>query len=315
MPRAIAFAPPRAYSPPMELHQLRSFKAVAEEGNLGRAAARVFASPPSVSAHVKALEEELGVQLFTRTSRGMDITAAGRELLARAGRVLAECDGLEQAARGLREDVSGEVRLGLNTDFAFLRTERLLAALGERHPRLRVHFFQSASGLVLREVRSRTLDAGFVFYDEGPADVRFTMLEPVPLHVVAPQGWAERVRGLRAEDLERLANLPWIWPACHCPYGEGLAELFQSLGLTPEIAAEADNENVIKGLLAAGRGLALLREDETAEEVAAGRGLDLGVLPQLRLSLNLVHLASREDDPVIRALIECVAIAWAPNGA
>ena len=68
----------------MELYQLRTFAAVADEGHLTRASERLHLSQPAVSGHIKALEGELGVRLFERASTGMQLTAAGSELLERA---------------------------------------------------------------------------------------------------------------------------------------------------------------------------------------------------------------------------------------
>ena len=71
----------------MELYQLRTFAAVAEEGHLTRAAERLHLSQPAVSGHIKALEQELDVRLFERTATGMVLTEPGRQLLGHANKV------------------------------------------------------------------------------------------------------------------------------------------------------------------------------------------------------------------------------------
>ena len=83
----------------MELYQLTTFVAIAREGSLTRAAERVFTSAPAVSAQLKALEDELGVKLFERTSRGMALTEAGQRLLEEAERTLASALRMRSAAR------------------------------------------------------------------------------------------------------------------------------------------------------------------------------------------------------------------------
>src|SRR5512140_294423 len=75
---------PRREHEPMELYQLRTFLAIARTGNLTRAASILATSQPAVSAQLRALEDELGVELFSRTSRGMELTAAGLALRPRA---------------------------------------------------------------------------------------------------------------------------------------------------------------------------------------------------------------------------------------
>ena len=87
----------------MELYQLRTFVAVAEEGHLTRAAEKLFISQPAVSAHVKALEEELGVALFLRSARGMQLTREGAALKAQAEAALKSVGELLSQARALRQ--------------------------------------------------------------------------------------------------------------------------------------------------------------------------------------------------------------------
>ncbi len=120
----------------MELYQLRTFVAVAEEGHLTRAAERLFISQPAVSAHIKALEEELGVALFTRSSRGMQLTRDGQTLRPQAEAALKSVGDLLSQARSLRENLTGELHLALNTDPELLRVRRLMDALRAAHPKL-----------------------------------------------------------------------------------------------------------------------------------------------------------------------------------
>ena len=100
----------------MELYQLRSFAAVAELGHLTRAAERLHVSQPAVSAQSKALEDDLSVLLFERGAAGMTLTAAGRELLPDALRVIAAAQGLRSHALALRGELGGRVQLGSVAD-------------------------------------------------------------------------------------------------------------------------------------------------------------------------------------------------------
>jgi DNA-binding transcriptional LysR family regulator len=85
----------------VSLAQIRSFVVVAEEGNVGRAARRLHLSQPPLSRQIRALEEELGVPLFTRTARGMDLLPAGRAFLERARTILREVDAAVAEAQGV----------------------------------------------------------------------------------------------------------------------------------------------------------------------------------------------------------------------
>ena len=126
----------------MELYQLNTFVKIADEGSLTRAAERLFTSQPAISAQLKALEEELGVSLFDRTPRGMQLTAKGRLLYDQALQTLNAAAKLKADAQQLQQELVGELRIGVHTDFEFMRIGELHRALQTQHPRISPHFMQ-----------------------------------------------------------------------------------------------------------------------------------------------------------------------------
>src|SRR5512147_2193750 len=113
---AIGGADGRRGTREMELYQLRTFLAIARTGNLTRAAAILATSQPAVSAQLRALEEELGVALFSRTPRGMELTRAGETLRAKAEQVVAQAAELSAMAGAMAGKAAGSCRIGLNTE-------------------------------------------------------------------------------------------------------------------------------------------------------------------------------------------------------
>jgi len=204
----------------MELYQLRTFVAVAEEGHLTRAAERLFISQPAVSAHIKALEEELGVALFARSSRGMQLTREGVALRGQAEAALKSVGELLAQARSLRENLTGELHLALNTDPELLRVRRLMNLLRTAHPGLQVHLPQSSSNLIVEDVRAGRVDGGFAFVslpesEAGlPREVTFLHLSDTSMHVVAPVEMRDRLDACTWADL---AHEPWVWFTDTCP--------------------------------------------------------------------------------------------------
>lgn len=291
----------------MELYQLRSFVAVAEEGNLTKGSERVFASQPAVSAHIKALEEELGLPLFVRTPRGMRLTEAGKGLKLKADSILLAADAMVNQAKVYREELTGDLAIGLNSDPDFLRISPLITAMSETHPKLKLKLQQGMSGAILKDVRDRKLDAGFSFFDNPYAEVAAIKLRQIPVRVVAPATWSARVEGL---SLDQLVALPWIKPNPACPFMKILSGVFEDTGLELNDYIEADDESLIRGLVAAGKGVSLLKQDDADAMLKDGTGIICGAGPKLSLSINFVYPKTREHDPLIRALADAVEEVW-----
>lgn len=291
----------------MELYQLKTFVAVAEEGNLTKASERIHASQPAVSGHIKALEEELGLPLFVRTPRGMLLTEAGKGLKLKADTILLAADDMVNQAKTFREDLTGTLTIALNTDPDFLRVIGLSDAMSEIHPKVRLRFQQSSSAQVLKDVRDRRIDGGFTFFENPYAEVTSVSLATIPVRVVAPSAWAAQVEG---KALDQLATLPWIKPDHECPFMKIIEGVFEDSGIMMGDYIEADTEDVIRQLVAAGKGLSLLKQGDADAMLDAGTAIICDVGPELSLSINFVYPKTRESDPLVRALFDAVAKAW-----
>lgn len=294
----------------MELYQLRTFVIVAEEGHLTRAAERLFASQPTVSSHIKALEKELGVPLFLRTPRGMRLTETGRRLRDRAEAILKGAEDMTREAQVLSKQLVGDVRLGLNTDAEFLRVVPLIASLSEIHPGLNLQFIQSSSGAIQEELKAGTLDGGFIFGNARGRDIVAVPLAETEFYAAYPASWEEKVG--RA-SLEKLAEMPWIHTAKDCPCQSLLDRLFGAQGLKIAKTTEVDGDEVTKVLVASGKGMALLREDEIMAASRSGHKVYYRELDGLSLNLSFAHLRRRESDPVIQAVVRVALKIWGKN--
>jgi DNA-binding transcriptional LysR family regulator len=295
----------------MELYQLRTFVAVAEEGHLTRAAERLFISQPAVSAHVKALEEELGVALFTRSARGMQLTREGQALRAKAEAALKSVGDFLTEARALRENLSGELKVALNTDPDLLRVRKLMDALRAAHPRLQVHLPQSSSNLIIEDVRAGRLDGGFAFVAEPfganlPPELACLHLDTTSLHVVAPTGWAGRLNSCTWADL---AQESWVWFTDACPCRSLLERQLSPYVDEIKKVAVTDYEGTLKALVTSGAGLGLMHRDEALGWERVG---DVCIWPHDQLPIGICFLtrADRAGDPAIRAVRHALCEVW-----
>ncbi len=295
----------------MELYLLRSFVTVAREGHLTRAANRLHTSQPAVSSHIRSLEEELDLVLFERTPRGMRLTAAGRELLARAESVLAGVADIEAAARRLGQGLSGGLVIGVRSDAAMLRLDTIYRLLADRHPGIELTLLQAMSARVIARIGDGDLDGGFV-YGPWPRD-RFAglPLTRVRVRVIGPPGWRGR---LASAGWEELAAMPWVWTPEDCPFHLVARSEFEGRGLVPARVVEADSEATIASLVASGVGLGLQLESGALQARDAGR-VCLWQGGTLAMDLSFIHLRERSGDPLLQALVTAIRQAWQPEAA
>jgi DNA-binding transcriptional LysR family regulator len=290
----------------MELYQLRTFVTVADSGHITRAAEKLHLSQPAVSAHIKALEEELGLRLFERNPAGMLLTRAGAQLRDQAEKVLAEVEHLRQLAASLKGDIVGRLRVGTASDPEFIRVGEFLHRTVERYPLLELELHHEVSGAALEQVRTGELDASFYFGDITSPDVKGLRLHDMTYCVVAPAAWAERVRGA---DWSEIARMPWILTPSISTHNRLVRALFSKHGVEPTKVVEADQEPVIASLVVSGVGVSLMREPLALRKQHAGE-ICIWDRARLHTSLWFIYQAERSHDPLIAALLEILGDIW-----
>lgn len=291
----------------MEIYQLKTFVAVAAEGNLTRAAERVFTSPPAVSAQLKALEDELGVRLFDRTTRGMALTAAGQRLLAEAQRTLDAARTLQSAAARIRGQARGVVRMGTVSDPVSLRLGEVFVWLAQRHPQVALQLHQLVSLRAVQAVRKGELDCAYVMNEherlEGLAVQR---LAPIEVAIVLPPKAA--VPCLPA-SIDELTQLPWVTTPTDCGLRAPLETLFRTARRELPVGPMADTEGAVRGMVASGLGAGLMRRDQAEDAQRMGQGV---IWPgwQGRTWLCWVGPEGPPDVQAVAAVRDAVAQAW-----
>jgi DNA-binding transcriptional LysR family regulator len=142
----------------MELRHLRYFVAIAEEQSFTRAAERLWVAQPGLSTQIRRLEAELGVKLFTRHTRGVELTEAGKVFLERARAALAAADAARATGADVDAGLVGAIRLGIATGARWHLVASLLASFAEDHPDVEITVVESNGGTLLRDLRDGRLD-------------------------------------------------------------------------------------------------------------------------------------------------------------
>jgi DNA-binding transcriptional LysR family regulator len=237
-----------------ELRQLRYFVAVAEEGSLTRAAARLHIAQQSLSQQIRTLETQLGTTLFVRSSRGAELTDAGAVLLREARPVLAQA---ARAVEAVREAGRGSLRVGFLSSVANYVMPPVVRAFRERHPEVALHVEDVAVATLVARLRAAELDAGL----SRPPHVDDLETEVVlrePVAAVLPEG--HPLAGRDEITLGDLADDPWVltprasWPPWHRKYDEDFARA----GFRPRIAQRGTSPQNLLALVAAGVGVTRL---------------------------------------------------------
>lgn len=192
------------------LRQLRYLVAIADTLHFGRAATACHISQPSLSAQIQQLEGALGVPLVERTRRRVLLTAAGRDVAARARHILGAVNDLASAARQTGVPLGGELRLGAIPTLAPYYLPRVLPDLRRAHPDLRLFLREDQTGRLAESLRAGQLDALLLAL---PADEPGLQAQPLfdePFLVAMPEAHPLAGRtavAARALETERLLLL------------------------------------------------------------------------------------------------------------
>lgn len=290
----------------MELYHLRSFIAVANEGQLTRAAKHLYISQPAVSAHIKTLEEELGVVLFSRTPQGMQLTREGQMLKAQAEKSLGTIDDLVQQAQELQQDITGVVKIGLNIEPDTLKSGEFTALMIAHYPKLEFHLLQRSSWEVVDALRSGVLDGGYVYGELAAEDVSILPLRTYKVMIVGPASWKERMALAGWRDI---AAMPWIWMSPHCAFCQLAETAFAQHHVAPAKVVLADKEETLKTLVVSGVGLTLMVEEKARQGEAEGL-LTCWAGALFEIDLAFAYLRHRAHDPRLHAILNVIGMVW-----
>jgi DNA-binding transcriptional LysR family regulator len=292
----------------MELRQLRYFAAVARHGHFGRAAEELYVTQSALSQQIARLEEELGLALALRTSRGVELTPAGAELWEHAEEILGRVEHARAAIDGHAGAVRGAARLASNAHDAGALAGAV-AAFHVAHPGVRLSVRLLAPNEACALAASGSVDAAVVgIHADVPPPapgLLAELLREEELMVAGAPGSA--FAGADAVSIEALRGAPLVLPARGAAVRAAVDERCQRAGFSPLPVVETDDPRMIRAL--AGRGLGLTvaprpwlegpGPELATARLAPERGEDRAVH-----RLMLLRLADERLTPVGRLLVE-----------
>ncbi|HWR10148.1 LysR family transcriptional regulator [Sporomusa sp.] len=290
----------------MELYQLKTFVEIARRGNLTEASLHLHTSQPAASAHIKALEEEVGFTLFHRNPKGMTITEKGSKLLTEAQRILDTLDVFYDRANELQANPTRTLRIGLNTDGEVLQIQKLIKLASKSLPQLELHFVQTRSEDISNDLASSKIDAGFYYGKHLLPAVQTIKLHSFSMVLVYPSEWDIDTNDLSLKYFEKT---PWIWTTKGCPFYKEAAEFFQKNNITPCKIVYVDDETLIGKLVQAEIGCSLLAEP-VAKQFAKEKILKIWQGIDLNIDLNFGYPKGSKNDPELLEICSILNSMW-----
>lgn len=276
----------------MELHQLRCFVMVAEELHFGRAAQRLAMTQPPLSRQIQMLERSVGVLLFERSNRNVQLTVAGQRFLRDARHVLAYTEQAATAARRLAGGEAGQLHLSFTAVSGYKLIPDLLGHAAQQLPDLNFELHEMVSGAQTEAMAANMIDIGFV--RQAPAHLGFNskliQSEPMMMVMSDDHPLAQQAK-VAVTDLDQQPFVMYS-PDQGRYFYDCIVGLFAMAGVSPRYLHYLGQTHSILGLVRAGLGVAIVP--------AAARDLYLGQL-QFRIlegaqPRSEVYMISRSDN-------------------
>ena len=290
----------------MDLRHLRYFIAVAEDLHFTRAALRIGIAQPPLTFQIKALEKELGVQLFNRQSGRVSLTEPGRVYLVEARAVLEQVKRANLRCQQSAQGVIGRLSVGFTESASFRReVTDALHRYRSLYPRVELALEENRTGPLMESVREGRIDLAFVRLpiDQHP-DIRFSLVCTEPMVVVVPSSHrlADRV-SVRLEDLS--AEPFVLYPrASRSGLPEMIVSACEARGFSPNVVQETPQISSTINLVASALGISIV---PGCMQKSRSEGVRYIALEDCEIvaSIGLIHRAD-ESSPLVRKLLELV---------
>lgn len=274
------------------------FRAVARNLSFRKAGEELYLTQPAVSLQIKALEEDLGVQLFDRTGSRVALTSAGRVLLESAERAQELLLGAEREIAALGGDLAGQLALGASTTVAQYVLPRMLGEFLSDHPRVHPSLISGNTERIVDAVVRREIALGFI---EGPSRTKDVREEPfltdeLVLIVPAAHEWAEREH----VSAKELGSAPMLMREHGSGTRHVLEMALEKHHVKPrslQVAMELDSTEAIKSAVEAGLGVGFVSRWAIAKDARTGASFRIVEVDGLRVRREFLSVLPVGPEP------------------
>lgn len=287
----------------MELWQLRSFCEIAETLNFTKASEKLHLTQSAVSHQIKALEKELGVQLFIRAKRGVILTEAGKVALEYAKKIIRDAEEMYEVVAGRERALVGTVRVAAATQALVYLFAPLFEDFMDSHESVELVFrTTTTTEQTVENVLEGLIDVGFASLAVYSPVLRVTPLFTDELVLVV--GKKHELAGRKTVAAVELEKERWILFERGASIRRATDGFFKDLGVEPEKALESNDTYFVKLMIEHGLGISLMPSWAVREEVKNGKLAQLKIdSHELKRSVAMVSLKRAQSAP-IRAFVE-----------
>ena len=288
----------------LNLRQLQYFVVVSDLESVSKAAARLHVAQPALTRHMRTLEYSLGVQLFTRSGRGIKLTNAGRVYRERVKSILRDLDRAEVEVKALSRSPGGRIDVGMPLSLSQALTSRLVDRVHADLPGVSIRVIDGWTGFIIEWLMLGRLDLGVIYDHTLKSDV----LHVEPL--VAEEQYlicrpSDRLAKRSKVTLAEVAALPLVLPSREHGLRFAVDDRFNSIGTRATIRMEIDSMVGLRRFVEQGKAYTILPPGELDADLAVGRLVAVRIVkPSIHRTLFAAWHAERPVSPQMKAVLE-----------
>ncbi len=287
----------------MELRHLKSFVCIASEGSFSRAALRLHIAQPALSQHIRQLEEELGVSLFIRHPRGIELSPQGLDLLPEVEEILAKISSLRKLASNQSALSRVQFRLGLPTTVIRVLGPSISNNVESKLSHVNFELVEGMTGFLYKWLSAGELDAAIlydqIFYGEVPKSLVFLPLIREEFSLITPKGFFEKKTSITPAVLQQFSIvLPRKLHAIRALIGE----FTKSHNISLQISREVDSFPMLIDRVRMGD-CTLLPAAAVLHELAEGQVEAWPIHPAPFRTLNVCYAKSSTEIDIVKTIV------------
>ena len=299
----------------MNLRDLKYILAVADTHHFGKAAERCYVSQPTLSGQIKKLEEELGVAIFERTNRSVEITPIGEAILVHARQMIEQADVIQQLAQAHQDPLAGPIRIGAIPTLSPYLIPLILMPLKQQYPQMKLVLSEELTDSLLERLRNHEVDAALLATPVEEPDLEAMPLFDEPFWIAHPRDHSFYDKEeITEQDLENTELLLLSEGHCLAKQAMDVCHLKERSKQSEMADLRAASLETLLQLVGAGFGCTLvpalaMRGTWTTDSGIVARKLEL---PRASRRVSLVYRRSFPRQEALQALAEVIS-ANLPN--